>query len=431
MPESKQDGLRWDGSGWTLEPAWTREPPLEDIATICRQRLGVDDNDICEVSFYAQGVFNKLYHVRLSDRSLLMRVSLPVCPHRKTRGEVATLRWIRENTTIPVPTVLDFDDSNKNEIGFEWIMMELMPGTVAWRRWRHMTMAQKVFLTQRIAECQAQLFRRGSSAASFRGIGTLESTSSKQQSFTIEQLVSMEYFMGQRIEYDVPRGPFGSSHDWLESFLSVLILEQEKSAATTEDEDDKENYSAMAQVAKRLLGLLPKIFPPVQTLPERTALYHGDLGLANILVDDEGNLTAIVDWECVSTMPLWRTTEVPKFLAGPDRNEVPNRDTYSNDPPARAGDWDEKHTGTDEMDNEGKNELYWIHLMEYEQTQLRRIYVDKIRSMWPEWDLIAAESKLQNDFCQALDITTSGFFLGRIREWIDTIESGHVVDLDV
>jgi hypothetical protein len=56
-----------------------------------------------------------------------MRVTLPVSPHHKTRGEVATLRWVREHTNIPVPKVIAFDDNSDDSIGFEWILVELMP----------------------------------------------------------------------------------------------------------------------------------------------------------------------------------------------------------------------------------------------------------------------------------------------------------------
>ncbi|KAH7132858.1 hypothetical protein EDB81DRAFT_763375 [Dactylonectria macrodidyma] len=31
------------------------------------------------------------------------------------------------------------------------------------------------------------------------------------------------------------------------------------------------------------------------------------------------------------------------------------------------------------LDNEGKNELYWIHKMEYEKTQLRNIYTARLK----------------------------------------------------
>ncbi len=86
-----------------------------------------------------------------------MRVTLPVYPHHKMGDEVATLSWLRRNTTVPVPNIVTFDDSNNNEIGFEWILMELMPGSQAYQKWRTMLMEQKVPSRRRIAEIQAEL----------------------------------------------------------------------------------------------------------------------------------------------------------------------------------------------------------------------------------------------------------------------------------
>lgn len=436
MTVHSQDGLAWDSGGWDLTPVWTREPSIDAIETICRQRLHIDDSSTCSIAFYAEGAFNKLYLVEtgaqssVHHQSLLMRVSLPVYPHYKTRGEVTTMRWVHEHTDIPVPRVIDFDDNSDNGLGFEWILMEMMPGLPAWRRWRRMTMAQKVFLTQRISEWQAQLFRHGFPASCFRGVGTLDARAGSEPSAPMPgQIVSIEFFMGEHIKYNVARGPFRSSHDWLKSCLEIISLEQEETMTTAEDKDDKERAEVILRVAKRLLGLLPRIFPSIQQPQERTALWHEDLGLQNILVDGQGNITAVIDWECVSAMPLWKMTCMPKFLAGPERDEEPKRHDYPDidEAPPESN----EIANSSKLDNEGKNTLYWVHLMEYEQTQLRKIYNDKMRSMWPEWDLQVEESKLKNDFCNALSYCGSGFSIKRILRWVDQLEAGECAALDL
>lgn len=432
MTEINQDGLEWDDSGWDLTPVWTREPSCEAIESVCRQRLHIGGIDICDVSFHTEGAFNKLYMVKTKDHPLLMRVSLPVYPRHKTRGEVTTLRWVRNNTNIPVPKVFDFDDNNDNAIGFEWILMELMPGIPAWRSWRQLSMAQKVFLTQRIAEWQAQLFSRGSSLDSFRGIGTLGKPISDGELFKLEQFVSTQFFMGHRVKYDVPRGPFRSSHEWLKSYLDIANLDHERMLENPEDEDDKEEAELAIELVKRLSSLLPKIFPLIQELPERTALWHGDLGLQNILLDDKGNITAIIDWECVSAMPLWMTTSMPKFLDGAEQEECPQRETYADATPPVSENGDAaaaKDADPDKLDDEGKNGLYWIHLLEYEQTQLRKIYVDKMRNLWPSWDLLTAESGLKKDFFLAVAYCSNMFPLEKTLAWVDEVEAGEITSL--
>jgi hypothetical protein len=57
----------------------------------------------CEVSILAQGAFNKLYVVKNGDKEIVARVTLPVDPTWKTLSEVATIFWVRNNTSLPVP----------------------------------------------------------------------------------------------------------------------------------------------------------------------------------------------------------------------------------------------------------------------------------------------------------------------------------------
>lgn len=424
-----QEGLKWDKSGLDLVPLWTRQPSTQAIETVCRQCLHIGNNANCSVSFHAEGAFNKLYLVKTDEQSLIIRITLPVHPRYKTRGEVTTLRWLAENTNIPVPKVVAFDDDRENAIGFEWILMELMPGVSAWKQWRSLTMAQKVFLTQRVAEFQGQLFRHNFPCASFRGIGTL-GCSTESTKPEPGQLVSNMFFMGDHVNYGgIHRGPFRSSHDWLKSYLDIAMREFEDVVANGEDEDEVEEAEDALEVANRLTTLLPKIFSPIEAPSERTALMHHDLGLQNILLDEQGNISAVLDWECVSAMPLWAVTQVPKFLRNRDREDEPKRESYPDVAPLPEGGLGSGQHDPDDLDNEGKDELYWIHLMEYETTQLRKIYHDKMKSFWPDWDLCGEESRLKLDFYDAVARCANGVFLKRVRMWVDKIEAGNFVSL--
>lgn len=425
---NSQDVLVWDTDGLDAEPLWTREPSTTAIEIVCRKHLHIDSNATCSISFHAEGAFNKLYLVKVGDSSWLMRISLPVCPRQKTRSEVTTMKWVRENTTIPVPRVFAFDDSNANEIGFEWILMEFMPGQTAYNRWRKLSMAQKVFFTQRVAEFQGQLFRHNFPAVSFRGIGTLDS-GAEQEGASPGCFINADFFIGDRIKCDVPRGPFRSSHDWLRGCLDVSYREGETLLTVAEDEDDRKEAEQGLEAARRLRDVLPRIFPSIQDPPERTALYHHDLNLAHMLIDEQGNITAVLDWECVSALPLWQTARVPEFISGSTREAEPERDIYPNEDPVDPTTASEAPEDPDGLDNEGKNMLYWIHLLEYDQTVLRKIYHDKMRSLWPDWDLQIAESQLKRDFYYAVSVCPNIFFDQKIIKWVDKIEACEVVDL--
>ncbi|TVY66183.1 hypothetical protein Focb16_v010942 [Fusarium oxysporum f. sp. cubense] len=114
MQQATQDGLEWQESFLDLEPVWTREPSIGAIESVSRQQLKITSDNPCTVTFHGAGFFNKVYLVRAEGSTFVMRVTLPVYPRHKTRAEVITSKWVRENTTIPVPEVFAFDDSNDN-----------------------------------------------------------------------------------------------------------------------------------------------------------------------------------------------------------------------------------------------------------------------------------------------------------------------------
>ncbi|RKU45297.1 hypothetical protein DL546_006625 [Coniochaeta pulveracea] len=424
MQHNDREGLEWTVRGWNLEPTWAREPQIDAIAEVCRRVLNLSTEQACSVKFYAAGAFNKLYIVETAGGKSLLRVSLPVDPGHKTRGEVTTLRWIRRRTQMPVPKVIAFDDTQDNEIGFEWILMELMQGQSAYQRWRKMSMDQKTWLVEQIAEYQGQVFKQSREVANFDSVGTLtESNKSTPRTLPAPRpgrLVSMEFFWGNNFNYDVPRGPFRSSHDWLSARLSLICQKQAQLLEKEEDEDDREDARSIIRLAQRLVSLLPKVFPSLVNPAEPTVLWHDDLSLQNILVDDDGKVTAIIDWECVSAKPLWVAAGVPKALEGSKREEEPDRDSYGDDSESDNDEGDDD----DGLDNEGKDSLYWIHLMEYEQTRLRRVYEEKLTTLWPQRATVASQSCLKSDFHAAVDRCAAGWYLTRVEQWIDAVEGG-------
>ncbi|KAG7288264.1 hypothetical protein NEMBOFW57_007795 [Staphylotrichum longicolle] len=324
-------------------------------------------------------------------------------------------------THVPVPKVIAFDDSRDNEIGFEWILMELMPGISAYKRWRKLSMAEKTWVVEQIAEFQSQLFRHSLENAKFQSIGTLcsrgEATEPDLEDPEPSRIVSRIFFWGDHYRYDIPRGPFRSSHDWLSAYLSIIRQEQLEVLENDEDEETQEEAQECLQVANKLTKLLPKIFPQLQTPAERTVLWHDDLSLQNVLIDvDDAKVTAVIDWECVSCQPLWVATEMPKFLLGPTREEEPVRSEYEDESDEGRGDA--------ELDNEGKTGLYWIHMMEYDQTQLRKVYTTKMKELWPQWETEAMYGSLKVDFMGAVARCASGWYLKRTEQWIDAVEGG-------
>lgn len=373
------------------EPKWTREPCLYAIEKVLRKSsfLQLSDADKCTVTFYSAGVFNRVYLVRYQKQSqrqsnpdpwitLVMRVSLPLNPGHKTHGEQATLRWLGRipNLPVPVPKVYDWDETTNNDIGFEWILMEFMPGTTLHQRWRGMTTRQKSKLVKRVAEFQCALLQ---SHLSHQGIGTLSATKHFHRGVQTLQpgiLCRWHFFRPSHVNYDFDRGPFRSTYDWLTAHLKLTIrgyTDRLANAGGLAEEERGRSERSLA-LALNLLNSLPAFTekPQPSDPPETTYLWHNDLNSGNILVDDLGNITAILDWETASCEPLFVHTACPRFLLGPDLEVEPLRADYE----------DSNMPDEDGLDNEGKHPYFWDDLMDYETTQLRKLYRRHMRQMW-------------------------------------------------
>ncbi|KAB5569933.1 phosphotransferase enzyme family-domain-containing protein [Coniochaeta sp. 2T2.1] len=403
MEDPNRKGLSWKESQFgPREPSWSYDPPIKAIEKVCRQKLEIADGSPCTVTFHAQGAFNKLYLVETPHHSthkkLMMRVTLPVDPHNKVRAEVATLRWVKRKTDIPVPAIICFDDSSDNDIGFAWMLMEIMPGTSAYKLWRKMTMDQKTALVERVAEYEDQLLR-ASSEANFRHIGSLSVDDGEEENESPSpkpgRIVDHHWFMDDHFNYDDPDN----------------------------EEEDIDWINAFIKVAMKLLALLPKTFPSLQRPSERTYLWHSDLNMNNILLDDEGNITAVLDWESLSCQPLWVSTQVPHFLlATRPRERQPLRDGYADDDGTI-----ENSTG---LDNEGKNTLFWDHLMQWEQTQLSKVYNARMEQLRPAWEQERLDGALKRDFLLAAhQISLFCINVGYMEFWVDMAARGKVRDL--
>ncbi|ESZ94202.1 hypothetical protein SBOR_5428 [Sclerotinia borealis F-4128] len=389
----KQDGLEWVGEMFGLEPRWTTEPDIVKIELIARKHLKFDVNSLCRVTFYAEGAFNKLYKLKTADADacFLIRVTLPVDPFNKTNSEVATINFIRQNTDIPVSRILAFDDSSENELGSRSGARNPPPST--------------------------------SIASDDNDIAGEALQGSIPALPVLGQMVSLVFFWGDHIAQDIPRGPFAHSSDWILARLNLVLTDQEKILNTSKDEDDIEDAQNSKTLAERLLKLLPSILPANQDILEQSVLFHDDLSMQNILVDDDGNITGIIDWECVSALPLWRSCSLPELFRSRERTQKPERDQYAPDSPSSSpidSDLDS------DFDNEGINSLYWEYLLEYELTQLRSLFLHEMHVVAPEWtqEYMNAVENGKVDFELAVQHCDNSWRTYKIRAWLDAREKG-------
>ncbi|KAJ5476806.1 hypothetical protein N7475_002535 [Penicillium sp. IBT 31633x] len=349
--ELRQDGLSWAQELFGLEPRWTIEP---EVGAIKQTVQLFRPSSTVEVEFLAEGAFNKLYNVSIDGELFIMRVSLPVDPYFKVMSEVATMDWARHITRLPIPKVVTYQSSRDNAIGFEWIFMSKMPGRPFDEICTSVSFAMKSRLVRELAVNSACLFKN-----QLRGIGNIyggsRSTTAPKSSPSRElvntelsnpakarasadipnvpgngpsevalpdvgRIVSMEFFWGSHIRQDIYRGPFRSSNDWI---TTRLMLSQSDCDSTLDkhsagdldrdDENEIEDATRTLQIVKRRQIIIPLVFPTDTDDLEPSIIFHDDLSKHNILVNDNGELSGILDSECVSALPLWKACDYPSF----------------------------------------------------------------------------------------------------------------------
>ncbi|KAJ5887322.1 hypothetical protein N7504_011369 [Penicillium tannophilum] len=426
-------GLAWVQKTFNLEPQWTVEPSTKAIE---RTIQTLRPSSTIQVTFLAEGALNKLYDVKIDNEICVMRISLPVDPYYKTMSEVATLDWISRTTDIPVPRVITYQSSRESLIGFEWILMTKMSGKPLREVWRSLSFSAKASLVGEFTTYSSCLFRN-----QLQGIGNIYSAASAfgdvlladatfpagnsachnksplsnlpKGSPQVDRIVSMQFFWGSHILQDVHRGPYGSSRDWILSRLSLTekdchstLGNLPSSDLESDDEDEADDARRTLEIIGKLKCLLPSIFPLNGDVIEPSIMVHDDLSSQNILVYDSGELAAVLDWECVSALPLWIACYYPTFLQGRSRRLEPDLGRYK--PEA----------------NGGPSDLYWEHLWDHERTLLRDMFIDKMKELEPGWVDVFNKSQRQRDFDTAVQNCDNGFVARHVCAWIDDLTTG-------
>ncbi|MCJ1453309.1 hypothetical protein MMC28_003655 [Mycoblastus sanguinarius] len=156
--------LKWTGGYYAREALWPMEPDVVIISSLALRHLAsklpdILDPESMEVQFFAQGGFNKLYSISYPGHptKYLLRVALPIVPYYRIESEAAVLSYLKENTSIPVARVIDWDSSAANDLGFEWILLEKIEGITLYEVWRKIPWDLKLELVAALAPLLGQL----------------------------------------------------------------------------------------------------------------------------------------------------------------------------------------------------------------------------------------------------------------------------------
>ena len=373
-PASRRFGLRWKHDLWGPQPEWTCEPDVAAVRAIAARYVSEPT-----VTPLGGGAFNKLYTVASCSRphaDLVFRVTLPVEPRYKTASEVATIRYVARRTRIPVPAVIAYDCAADNELSFEWILMEKVPGVcyAEAAQGPAMPMEAKQAVARAVAGHVLEMRER----CRLSRIGSLyqrcdlteaelaATAPTELEDIVIGPAVTMFMLLGPlRMLITRDRGPYRTDYDFVSAQLDAQIKDNEllRVIATGGDagvpynpsdhgddgydSDTVEDAAEVAEGLQALRSVLPSLFatadpPQSSPMPDLPfVLRHPDLNHSNILLDPATNtITAIIDWECTISGPKWDDT-YPAFIDGADRLEQPPQPDAGDNDDLRAEQWEE------------------------------------------------------------------------------------------
>ncbi|KAI1422021.1 kinase-like domain-containing protein [Xylaria sp. FL1777] len=206
--------------------------------------------------------------------------------------EIASMKFFKSKSTIPVPDVFAYDHDPSNQVGAPYMLIEYIHGSAAddlrsIKKCENFgTPEQDYKFRQQMAKIQAQVLM-----FQFSKIGSLYYDGDTEN-----------FYIGPDV--DTGKGPWTSSADYYRDLADVLM----KVAAARYHRNPEDNTYFCAPV---LLNHLMSIHSKGSDGPYN--LINRDFGAHNILVDNEFNIVGVIDLDGVFAAPPEAAAQYPRF----------------------------------------------------------------------------------------------------------------------
>ncbi|KAI2621594.1 kinase-like domain-containing protein [Hypoxylon sp. NC1633] len=235
------------------------------------------------------GSYNLVYIVQLDDVRFVIRVPITGWGSGKTEtaaraleSQTATMRLIAQSTTIPVPQVYSLDTTDENEIGAPYICMSFIPGRTVSSIW---------------FEDPDSMSRED---MRLKILGNLSGIMAQLSQLRFKKLGSL---------FDDPSGStlIGPCYDWHENEEGTMQVESSGPFDSTPayimahfkvNSPDNQWTRAETEIMSSVI-----LASPLSDAQGDFVLCHPDFSPRNIIVDKQGNITGLIDWDFVQTVP--------------------------------------------------------------------------------------------------------------------------------
>ncbi|KAI8950540.1 kinase-like domain-containing protein [Xylaria longipes] len=215
-------------------------------------------------------------------------------------SEIATMKIIKEHTSIPIPQVFDFETSADQPFGYPYVFMEYLGGhtlsnglAMAIPHQYHAKVARQ--LANVFAELQNLTFSR---------IGRLWCGENADRP---AEIMAMAWHSSP--------GPLETSFEY---FYNQQQAENREIISMHPDDPDWLTACWVLKTALTHIIIEDRVRGPFP-------LCHLDLHYGNMLFDNEYNLTGIIDWSSAQAAPLEQLSVCPEFITFPGLSDEENQ----------------------------------------------------------------------------------------------------------
>jgi len=225
------------------------------------------------------GLNNLLFFIDCENdpQRYVLKICGNVWTKLKTESEVCAIELVHRHTTIPLPQIIGYSSDKSNEFEIEWIVMTRLEGKPLRSSsndkdiWPQLTIQQQKSIIDQLAQYVSQLH------------------------FNIPRrnLIGNYQFNGQIGEHSDRMGPWKNYMDYYNDRLQRQIK------TLKEDPLFQPIRDQVLQMIKEFQSLSFPDFKDVENV-----FTHFDLGVQNLIVNDENEISGIIDWEWAGSYPV-------------------------------------------------------------------------------------------------------------------------------
>jgi len=288
----------------------------EELASFRDHLSQIFKRPVKNLNLSSRDDLRRILQAELEDGEILdIHTTAPGVPSGVLQSQVATLDYLREQSSVPVPRILHTSYSGEDN-GRPYIVLEKSKGSSLDAVWSSMEPFQQDLVIGQIARWMMELFTH-----SFDKIGSLYPVEGNPGAVQLGPVAQSLFYIDGRAEYPLDRGPFSSAKDYLsgcaqrELDSSRFMFSQDTSKEyQMRLQEEKDNVERSMHLFEQLIHQCPGLDGGDPEMAPFTLDVH-NLTMRNIIVDPEDHARIIsVEFVPLTTLPRWCCAKIPPWL---------------------------------------------------------------------------------------------------------------------